>query len=367
MSFSSTTSSTTAAMDRQAIAQQIYDVSRSDDPLAPLILEALHVIEEAIDTHGQEHVSISFNGGKDCTVLLHLFVGALTRKSTEIALGKAIPSIYIPLPSPFPEMEAFIEEAVAAYNLDLFHCPPPEDSPLPVESVVTPSVGASAITGLSEYFKPSQGIPVGKAKGGEGMRRALDMYKAQFPHIDAILVGTRRGDPHGAKLAFRNPCDPGWPQFERVHPIINWSYSDVWAYLLKFNVPYCRLYDEGYTSLGSTYNTNPNPALLIQPVCEEPTPLASIVATAPQIVPPHAASHPTPNGTTSPYPFVDPAVSMGIMELVPQPSMQDRESALSPEPAILGLDPVARYRPAYELIDGTLERAGRFSGAKPSG
>lgn len=46
-----------------------------------------------------------------------------------------------------------------------------------------------------------QAYPVGKARGGEGMRRALEVYKENFPHIDAILVGTRRGDPHGGALS----------------------------------------------------------------------------------------------------------------------------------------------------------------------
>ena len=49
-----------------------------------------------------------------------------------------------------------------------------------------------------------------------------------------------------AKLSFRNPTDPDWPRFERVNPIINWSYCDVWTYLRHFNVSYCKLYDEGY-------------------------------------------------------------------------------------------------------------------------
>lgn len=88
-------------------------------------------------------------------------------------------------------MESFIEEAAVVYHLDLFHCPPPDEDEhrphhqLPVESV----------NGVDDKAK-------GKAKGGEGMRRALELYKEKFPHVDAVLVGTRRGDPHGGALLF---------------------------------------------------------------------------------------------------------------------------------------------------------------------
>lgn len=159
-----------------------------------------------------------------------------------------IPAIYISVPSPFPTLEDFIQEAVQLYNLDLFQCKPPAES---VESVSTPSEG-----GPSEFIKP-----VGKAKGGEGMRQALEIYKNRFPHITAILIGTRRSDPHGgmsntivahhpdslrvARLSHRNMTDPGWPEYERINPIINWSYADVWTFLRKLQIPYCQLYDQG--------------------------------------------------------------------------------------------------------------------------
>lgn len=35
-----------------------------------------------------------------------------------------------------------------------------------------------------------------------------------------------------------------------VNPIINWSDSDVWEFIKTMNIPYCKLYDQGFDRLG---------------------------------------------------------------------------------------------------------------------
>ena len=58
--------------------------------------------------------------------------------------------------------------------------------------------------------------------------------------------------------------DPGWPQVMRAHPILNWSYADVWRYLSGGpGRGYCQLYDDGYTSIGGTQDTRRNESLAL--------------------------------------------------------------------------------------------------------
>ncbi|KAI9086287.1 hypothetical protein K1719_031741 [Acacia pycnantha] len=76
--------------------------------------------------------------------------------------------------------------------------------------------------------------------------------------IRAIFLGVRVGDPTAIGQEQFSPSSPGWPAFMRVNPILDWSYRDVWAFLLTCKVQYCCLYDRGYTSIGSIHDTVSN-------------------------------------------------------------------------------------------------------------
>ncbi len=43
------------------------------------VMSALKTIEAALDQYSTEEVCVGFNGGKDCTALLHLYYAALKR------------------------------------------------------------------------------------------------------------------------------------------------------------------------------------------------------------------------------------------------------------------------------------------------
>jgi FAD synthetase len=145
-----------------------------------------------------------------------------------------IKSIYITAPNPFPQLDDFVVDSVERYVLDLHR------------------FGGGMKAALSDYLKT----------GGMG--------------VFGMLLGTRKTDPNGGKLTFPfrsgkklividvdmlAPTDPTWPAVLRIHPLLDWSYHDIWDFLIELNVPYCELYAEGYTSLGSTHNTVRNPLL----------------------------------------------------------------------------------------------------------
>lgn len=61
------------------------------------------------------------------------------------------------------------------------------------------------------------------------MKAAFSEYLESNSAVKAIFVGTRRTDPHGANLTHFDQTDGGWPEFMRIHPVIDWHYQEIWA------------------------------------------------------------------------------------------------------------------------------------------
>ncbi|KAK5048893.1 hypothetical protein LTR84_005313 [Exophiala bonariae] len=253
---------------------------------------AMGVVERAVREYSFEHVSLSYNGGKDCLVLLIIYLAVLhshftgTREETmageqqqggeEQTQGEnfptSIPSIYAKPPDPFPAVTSFVDYSSALYHLDLTHI-----STNPGPNKKQRSHSNPPLTQPPPKFDASQyqqanggGHDLPAMKPIVSFRDAFALYLDKHPQVQAIFVGTRRTDPHGGHLTHFDATDHNWPAFMRVHPVIDWRLEEIWCFLrspclkdLRTGGPllYCSMYDEGYTSLGGVNDTVRNPYL----------------------------------------------------------------------------------------------------------
>ena len=183
---------------------------------------ALDTLDAAFRLYGSTRIVVAFNGGKDATVVLHLARASLAHwaRLDNVTPVPRLNVLYLPPTndtSEFDELQQFVHDTCATYE-------------------------------LSEH----------EVRGG--FKAAIDKFRGDRDLL-AFVMGTRRADPHGATLEHFSPSSPGWPPFMRVNPILEWHYDDVWRFLRGLDIPYCVLYDHGYTSIGSVENTAPNPAL----------------------------------------------------------------------------------------------------------
>ena len=186
-------------------------------------------------------LAISFNGGKDCTVVLYLILFAISKqvmKSLKISnenidifkneiyyatickLSKVIP-IYFPKKNEFPEISEFINHISKIFSMNI--------KTYPIEN-------SSMCQELIKIISES--------------------------NIKAIFMGVTANDNHETKIF--EMTTGKYPMMLRVNPMTEWNFGDVWKFFKDYKCLYCSLYDKGYTSIGTVDNTIPNPALLVE-------------------------------------------------------------------------------------------------------
>lgn len=181
----------------------------------PFVREAYDVVCKALRLYKPEEICVAFSGGKDCTIVAYLYYAALQEHVKETDIKTKQNWLYVRSEDGRPEVEKFIEDSVTFY-------------------------GAHLIT-INASYK-------------EALKQAIDSGLKLF------LLGNRTVDPKGDTLNHFNATDSDWPQAMRAFPILNWNYKEVWKFLRDLHIPYCPLYDQGFSSLGK--QSTPNPKLI---------------------------------------------------------------------------------------------------------
>ncbi len=211
--------------DAQEESYKLYEaiINCEDGYISHKIEKAMQILSDALRLYGPDQLFSSFNGGKDAVVIMHLMRAVLAKynHNRDIDLGFARPKfIYFAIDDEFSEVLEHIEETKVSYALDLI------------------TYNNGIVQGLTEHVTNMN---------EQGLRNP------------AFVLGTRQGDPNSHD---QQPFCPSsnWisVSFMRINPILDWDYGHVWHFLRTFNLPYCILYDQGFTSLGKKSETRPN-------------------------------------------------------------------------------------------------------------
>lgn len=257
---------------------------RSCPSLIPTINKSLDVVDEAMDKYQLNEMCIGFNGGKDSVVLLHMVLLNIFRRfyhqstplvetatTTENCDGgggndsedlkskneyimrtyfNQILCFHLFQPNEFPEMVQFLCDQIALYHLNMQLVNENDDN-----SNETNSVGHEKQVAQQKSSSSS--------KSSSSFKHLLSYLMQQNKNLKAVFMGTRHNDPHGHHVSYFSPTDASWPQMMRISPVLHWNYDEIWTFINTLHIPYCVLYDRGYTSIGSVHDTIPNPYLLI--------------------------------------------------------------------------------------------------------
>ena len=172
---------------------------------------------EVLERYGPG-TTVGWTGGKDSTVVLALLREVLR----ESAPGAPLTALNLDTGCKFPEVLAFRDQLAREWGVDVH--------------IVRPEVE------LNRY--PLAVDPV--ACCGDLKIRPLNAAIARLA-IPALLTGVR---------ADENPDRADRPWLEdhgdhvRALPILEWTELDIWTFLVRENIPWCSLYDQGYRSLG---------------------------------------------------------------------------------------------------------------------
>ena len=178
--------------------------------------EGRKLLKETIEKFGMEKVAVAWSGGKDSTTVLHLIKQEFKKV--------IIPVVFIDTSVKFKEIYSFRDKLAKDWNLNLI---------------------------IVRNEKALKTIKIAQNKEECCyLLKTIPLREAITSHGWQALITAVRWDEQEARKneTYFSPREN--PPHTRIHPILHFRELDIWAYIRKYNIPYCELYHKGYRSLG---------------------------------------------------------------------------------------------------------------------
>lgn len=231
---------------------------------------AVGAVEAFIARTGKP-VYVSFSGGKDSTVLLHLvrkFIdpeikGVFCNTGNEypeiIRFVKATPNVTIIRP------KLTVREVLETYGFPLIS----KEQAHSIRQVRTTKseklrqmrlYGTDAKKGytsgkISEKWKPLINAPfmVSELCCDCLKKRPFHAYQRETGELPIIGTMTEESELRKQQYVRRGGCNSFKPGKMGSYPISIWTDADIWEYIRRFDVPYCPIYDTGARRTGCMF------------------------------------------------------------------------------------------------------------------
>jgi phosphoadenosine phosphosulfate reductase len=218
------------------------------------IEKSKRVIEEAFKRFPHDKIALAWTGGKDSTILLWM--------ARELAKEKGLPLPHIMFINEgyvFEEVTEFCDKLSKDWNFP-YHIAQNDDVLKQVKKVGDPvkvsklnarnkkALKALDFKGKTFPFEPESYV------GNHLMKTVAMNIHLEKEGIQALITGIR-WDEQEARTNETYFSPRKNPNHFRVHPILHLKERDVWEAHHKNKIPYVKLYEEGYRSLGAKGTT----------------------------------------------------------------------------------------------------------------
>ena len=187
------------------------------------------IIKQAFEEF--ENLGACLSGGKDSSVMTKLILDVVKEN------GYEQPVFLVCDPIPFKESEEFCRKIIKEFGLK--------------RTVFNTQI-------ISEKFlDKARPFGVDRKKCCYWLKvKPMEEFLKKF-RIDGLFVAIRHDEhPEREKEGyFSKKSEP--VEHTRIHPMLHWTWLDIWEYIKENNLPFNPLYLKGYTSLGCSICTKP--------------------------------------------------------------------------------------------------------------